>query len=191
MIYLTRRQRYLVLSMLVIMALLVPLQARRMFARLDPNLPPQVSVLHRLELYHFALHIWKIHPVMGMGLRSFTQQRYLSGYQPRNHDLPDFPHGVTKLQTFDNMLLTALVELGSLMTLLSLGLVIIILVKYCRTVWSSPESSTLEWYRLLVLLGFAIHSLSYDSLLIPPVNWLFHVQLGIMAGYHVFKTAPG
>ncbi|OGR29141.1 MAG: hypothetical protein A2139_13395 [Desulfobacca sp. RBG_16_60_12] len=191
MIYLARRQRYLVLSMLVIMALLVPLQARRMFDRLDPNIPQQVSILHRLELYDFALHIWKIHPVMGIGLRSFTQDHYLSGYQQRNHDLDDFPHAVTKLQTFDNMLLTALVELGSLMTLLFLGLVIVILVRYCRTVWSSPESSTLEWYRVLVLLGFAIHSLSYDSLLIPPVNWLFHVQLGIMAGYHASKTAPG
>jgi hypothetical protein len=51
--------------------------------------------------------------------------------------------------------------------------------------WSGPPSSSLEWYRLLVLLGFAIHSLSYDSLLFPSVNWLFHVQLGLMAGYQV------
>jgi hypothetical protein len=56
--------------------------------------------------------------------------------------------------------------------------------------WSWPESSPLDWYRVLVLLGLAIHSLSYDSLLNPPVNWLFHVQLGIMAAFKVPETAP-
>ena len=66
-----------------------------------------------------------------------------------------------------------------------------ILVKYCRILRSFPESSPWDWYRVLVLLGFAIHSLSYDSLLVPPVNWLFHVQVGIMAGYHASETAPG
>jgi hypothetical protein len=64
-------------------------------------------------------------------------------------------------------------------------------VRYCRTLGSSLESSALGWYRVIVLLGFAIHSLSYDSLLVPPVNWLFHVQVGIMAGYQASETAPG
>ena len=96
-----------------------------------------------------------------------------------------------RLQTLDNMLLTGLVELGTVMTLFYLGLVIFILVKYCRRLRSLPESSPLDWYRVLVLLGFAIHSLTYDSLLFPPVNWLFHVQVGIMAGYHASETAPG
>jgi hypothetical protein len=85
------------------------------------------------------------------------------------------------------MLITAGVELGSLMTLVYLGLVMGIGLKYGRKLWSSPESSGLGWYRALVLLGFAIHSLSYDSLLFPSVNWLFHAQVGIMAGYQ----APG
>ena len=89
------------------------------------------------------------------------------------------------------MLLTGLVELGTVMTLFYLALVIVILVKYCRSWRSFPESSPLDWYRVLVLLGFAIHSLSYDSLLVPPVNWLFHVQVGIMAGYHASETGPG
>ena len=96
----------------------------------------------------------------------------------------EFPQAVATLQTFDNMLLTAFVELGSLMTLLYLGLIMVIVIRYCRKLWSSPEPSLLGWYRVLVLFGFAIHSLSYDSLLFPSVNWLFHVQLGIMAGYH-------
>ena len=150
-----------------------------------------MTILHRLELYNFALHIWASRPILGIGLRPFSQEKYLTDYQPQTTALHDFPYAVATLQTFDNMVLTALVELGSLMTLLYLGLVIGIVVRYCRQLWLSPKPSTLGWYRVLVLLGFAVHSLSYDSLLFPPVNWLFHVQLGIMAGYHAPKTAPG
>lgn len=191
LIYLGRRHKALIVTLLLVMALILPLQAKRMFARLDPNTPHYVSILHRLELYHFALHTWKIHPIMGTGLRSFTHEQYLNDYQIHNKDLHDFPNAVATLHTFDNMLLTALVELGSFMTLLYLGLVIVILARYGRKVWAAPASSSLEWYRLLVLLGFAIHSLSYDSFLFPPVCWLFHVQLGIMAGYPASETAPG
>jgi O-antigen ligase len=189
MIYLVRRQRYLVISILLAIALILPLEARRQVARLDANIGRYVAVLHRLELYNFALHIWKTHPVMGIGLRSFTHDQYLHDYQQHNQKLPDFPQAVTNLQTLDNMLLTGLVELGTVMTLFYLALVILILVKYCRRLRSFPESSPLDWYRVLVLLGFAVHSLTYDSLLFPPVNWLFHVQVGIMAGYHSFDGA--
>jgi hypothetical protein len=190
LIYLARRQKYLILFIILVITLMLPLQAQRRFARLDPHTPHYVSILDRLELYNFALHIWKTHPIMGIGLRSSTHSQYLNDYQLYNEKLHDFPHAVAKLQTFDNMLLTALVEMGSLMTVLYGGLVLYILVTYCLKLWSWPKSSTLEWYRVLVLLGFAIHSLSYDSLLLPSVNWLFHVQLGIMAGFQVSGTAP-
>jgi hypothetical protein len=190
-IYLVRRHRYLILAVLLLIALILPLEARRQMARLDPNIPRYASVLHRLELYNFALHIWKIHPVMGIGLRSLRHDQYVKDYQSHNQALHKFPQTVATLQTFDDMLLTGVVELGSLMTLLYLGLLLAIVVRYCRTLGSSLESSALGWYRVIVLLGFAIHSLSYDSLLVPPVNWLFHVQVGIMAGYQASETAPG
>jgi O-antigen ligase len=173
----------------LLIVLILPFAARRQVARLDPNIPRHVSVLHRLELYNLAFHIWKTHPVMGTGLRAFTHDQYLTDYQQRNVALPDFPQAVTALQTFDNMPLTALVEMGSLMTFLYFGLVTWIVVRYFRILRSAPESAALEWYRGLIFLGFAIHSVSYDSLLIPPVNWLFHVQLGIMAGYQA-ASAP-
>jgi O-antigen ligase len=190
MLYLVRRRKYLLISMAIVIALIVSLQAQRRFARLDPNIARDVAILHRLELYPFALHIWKTRPFMGIGLRSFTHEQYLPDYQLHNQNLHEFPQTVASLQTLDNMLLTGLVELGTVMTLFYLGLIIYILVKYCRRLRSWPESSTLDWYRVLVLLGFAIHSLTYDSLLFPPVNWLFHVQLGIMAGFHASETAP-
>ncbi len=191
MVYLARRRKYLAISLLVVLALLVTLQAKHRFARLDPKIHHDVSILERLELYHFALHVWQSHPFLGIGLRSFSQGNYLVDYHLHNKALHNFSNSVKTLHTFDNMALTALVELGSGMTLLYAGLIILILVKYCRRVWSAGESSTLEWYRVLVLLGFAIHSLSYDSLLFPPVNWMFHVQLGLMAGFAASKTGSG
>jgi hypothetical protein len=189
-LYLARRRSYLVIAILLAVGLILPLGGKRMLARLDPSVPHDASILTRLELHTFALHIWKIHPVLGIGLGSATQAQYLSDYYPHNMALPDFPQAVATLRTFDNMGLTALVELGTLMTLVYLGLVIFILIRYGCRLWGVPESSGLEWYRGFVLLGFAVHSLSYNSLLVPPVNWLFHVQLGIMAGYQAPRRSP-
>ena len=188
-IYLVRRRRYVILTLLLLVTLILPLQIRRQIARLDPNVPHYGSVLHRLELYPFALHIWRIHPFMGIGLRAFNHENYLAGYQQHNKALGDFRQQIVTLQTFDNTLLTGLVEFGTVMTLFYLTLVTLILVKYCRRLRSFPESSPLDWYRVLVLLGFAIHSLTYDSIAVPPVNWLFHVQMGILAGYHASAGA--
>jgi len=187
MLYLARRRKRLVVLILLALALLAPLQAARLYARLDPGIPHYLSILNRLELYPFALHIWKTHPVMGMGLRSLTQERYVADYQPYNQDLAGFYQTVAQLQTFDNMFLTALVELGTLLTLCYAVLIIVILARYLGILRGAAAPRPVDWYRLLVVLGFAVHSLSYDSLLLPPVNWLFHVQLGIMAGY---RDAP-
>jgi ABC-type transport system involved in multi-copper enzyme maturation permease subunit len=189
MLFQGRRLRYLALSVLLAVALTLSLLGPRLFARLDPKILTQFTILHRLENYPFALHIWRHHPVMGIGLRPFDLENYLTDYHQYNKKLRNFPQEVAKVQTFDNMVLTGLVELGTVMTLFCLALVLVILVKYCRRLRSLPESSPLDWYRVLVLLGFAIHSLSYDSLLFPPINWLFHVQVGILAGYHVFEGA--
>lgn len=188
-LYLARRRRSLLVALLLVMTLILSLQAKRMYARLDPNIPRYASVLQRVELYNFALHIWETHPFMGMGLRPLTHAKYLKDYHQLNKNLLDFPQSVAKLQTLDNMVLTAFVELGSLMTLSYAVLVILIMTRYVRALRSSPESSTIDWYRLLIMVGLALHSMSYDSLLFPPVNWVFHVQLGIMAGFYTSHMA--
>ena len=185
-----RRLRYLAFTVFLAVGLLVVFQGRRLVARLDPNIPPQFTILHRLELYPFAMHIWQQHPVMGIGLRPFTHQKYLADYKQRIQKLQDFPKTVTELQTFDNMMVTGFVELGTIITLLYLVLVIFIIGRYYRALRISPDFAIMDWYRLLILLGFAVHSLSYDSLLFPPVNWLFHVQVGIMAGYQAPRRRP-
>lgn len=191
LLMLARRRKYLLAALLIVLTLIFTVQGRRLYARLDPNVPRYASILQRLELYNFALHIWETHPFMGMGLRPLTHTKYLTDYQQVNQNLTDFPQSVAKLQTLDNMVLTALVELGSLMTLAYAALIIVIMTRYVRALRSSPESAIADWYRLLIMGGLAIHSMSYDSLFLPPVNWLFHVQLGLMAGYYASHQASG
>ena len=186
-----RRWRYVACAVLLAVGLVVVTQGPRLVRRLDPNILPQFTILHRLELYPFALHVWQHHPVMGIGLRPFTHQKYLTDYHQHIKKLKQFPEFAAHLQTFDNMLLTGFVELGSLMTLLYGGLVIFIIIRYYRTLRSVPDSATIDWYRLLIMLGFAVNSLTYDSLLFPPLNWLFHAQLGLMVGYYVSAKAAG
>ncbi|MCX5893174.1 MAG: hypothetical protein NTW80_09425 [Deltaproteobacteria bacterium] len=164
--------------------MLIPIKGADIFKSLDPDVPSQASILQRLELYSFALDIWKQHPRMGIGLRAMTHAKYLETYNQNNAQLISFNYSVRKLQTFDNMLITSFVELGTLMTLLYLSLIIYIVFKYWQKLQTYQHYPKAEVYRGLVLLGVAIHSMTYDSLLFPPINWLFHVNLGIMAAYN-------
>jgi len=175
--------RYLLGAALLAAVLLIPFKGPNLFKYLDPHNPSHASILQRLELYPYALHIWEQHPVIGIGLRSLTHEKYLATYNQVNPDLDTFIFTVIKLQTFDNMYLTSLVELGTLITLLYLILIIYIVGKYWKKLQTYQHYPKEEFYRGLVLLGFAIHSMTYDSLLFPPISWLFHVNLGILAAY--------
>jgi hypothetical protein len=153
--------------------------------------PSRVSKLHRLELYSFAWHVYKKHALLGIGLRPQTHEKYLDEYQQRQPEMKNFARQVKLLQTFDNMLVTALVELGSLMTLVYLGLVVLIIHRFWRQVRPYQESRGRDFFRLLPLVGLAVHSLIYDTLLFPQINWLFNVQLGILAGWsHAEQGEP-
>ena len=152
---------------------------------LPPDHPSRVSKLHRLELYSYARHVFVQHPLMGIGLRPQTHEKYLADYQLHHPEATNFASRVKSLQTFDNLLVTALVELGTLMTLVYLGLILLIIGKFWRQVRPFQESRGRDFIRLLPLIGLAVHSLIYDTLLFPQINWLFNVQLGLLAGYSI------
>jgi O-antigen ligase len=183
------RSKYKRYALALLMALVV-LLSFRVWHRLEGfsvNNPSHRSIYHRLELYPFALHVYKFHPFLGTGLRAFVHDKFLVGYEQRNKDITDFAEMVKGLQTFDNMLVTGFIEMGSLMTLAYLALIILIIYKYYLKIGGFSLSQDAEFVRLLPLIGFAVHSLTYDSLMFPPINWLFHVQLGILAAYNCNK----
>jgi len=177
------RLGYLVVAVFLGVLLIFTYRGLQASRSLAPDHPSRVSKLYRLELYPFALHVYKKHPLVGIGLRPHTHETYLLDYQPQHPEVTNFASEVKQLQTFDNLLVTAVVELGSLMTLVYLGLIVFIVVNYRRQVRPFKESRGRDFVRLLPLVGLAVHSLTYDSLLFPPINWLFHVQLGILAGF--------
>ena len=174
------RVRFLGLAGLLALGLLIPFRGITAYRALDPEIQSHFNILYRMEMYPFAWHIYQKHPFLGIGLRPFTHEKYLSDYQ-QHTSVKNFGTWVQRLQTFDNMLLTAFVELGTSMTLAYLGLVGYILVAYFRHVRSMAVGRGEALLRLLPLLGFAVHSLTYDSLVFPGVNWLFHAELGMLA----------
>jgi len=111
-----RKLRLVAVALLILTALIVPYKGMSLYKSLDQNIPSHASILHRLELYPFGLHVYLKHPIFGIGLRPFTHENYLSDYY-LHQNLDHFPQTVKMLQTFDNMLLTSFVELGTLMTL--------------------------------------------------------------------------
>lgn len=173
-------------ALLLIAAVLVAVATLGYYRAIPFSRP--ASDLHRLELYHFGYHILRQHPWLGIGLRSYSHERYLGDYQLRQPEHVLFPQTVAQQQTFDNLLLTGLVELGTLMTLVYLALVTVIIFRYWRL--AAPQLPRDEQFlSLLPLVGLAIHSMTYDSLLFPQVNWLFHAQLGLLAGYFGHQQA--
>ena len=178
--------RYIRLSSVIIVSLfivsIISYFSLHYYKSLDKNIPHHTSILHRLELYSFALHVYQKHPFLGTGLRAYSHEKYLSDYPIHNKSLDKFGDTVTKLETFENMALTSLIELGSIMTLLYVALIVIILYEYIKNTHPFARNNKQEFILLLPLCGLAIHSMTYDSLMFPQVNWLFHVQLGILSG---------
>ena len=177
------RMRYLLASIVLVILILLPIKGADLFKLLNPEIPRHSSIIHRAELYPFALHVWEQHPFLGIGLRALTHENYLKTYKQWNENISNFANTVRGLQTFDNMYVTSFVELGTIMTFLYFTLIILIMVKYCLKLYALRHFPMEDMYRLSIIIGFIIHSMTYHSLLFPPVNWLFHVNLGIMAAY--------
>lgn len=186
MYYYFPRLRIIMVTAALAIVLSLPVAGPIIYKKFNPNNPKQNSILYRLELYSFALHVWEKHPILGIGLRPYTHQKYFIDYQQRDKRLKEFPATIKELQTFDDMYLTAFVECGTLMALPYLVLITDIVFTYWRKLHYSAARPE-DWYLLLVLLSFGIHSITYDSLVFPAINWLFHVQLGLMAGYQSVK----
>ncbi len=165
------------------LAVILPFRGWAPFKPLDQNVPSHFNILHRLELYPFAWHVFRGHPLLGIGFRPHNLDSYLAGYQQHNKELANFASTVKEKTTLDNMYLTACVELGSLMTFVYVGLIGTIIVRYLRRIKLKSDLRRDEWVRLLPLVGLMVHSFTYDSLTYPQINWLFHAQLGILAGF--------
>lgn len=166
--------------LLVLAAVFLPLRQTWNILSLDPAKAHHRTVLTRLELYSFAAHVFQDRPAIGTGLRSYKLDTYLHDYEPRRRDLITFPSEVRAIQTFDNMYVTAFVEMGSAAAVFYFGFIGAMLYRIKKRM----VQENAWWHMQLTLfplIGFAVFSLTCDSLLFVPVNWLFHMHLGRLA----------
>jgi O-antigen ligase len=180
-VYKRSRLGYAAIALMVVAALLLPVRGMSLLKPLDPRISSHFSVLYRLEQYPFAMHILEKHPFTGIGLRSLSHSKFLEDYQQKNPKLTRFRAKVKEIQTFDNMFVTSVVELGSVFTLAYLALLTYVAVVFFRSYGVSETDERCRIYRVLPLIGLMVQSMTYDSLMFPSINWLFHAQVGILA----------
>jgi len=86
-------------------------------------------------------------------------------------------------KTFENIVLCGLVEMGGLFSITYIALIIYLLRNLFRYTRDDSKNRLRAKLLLIPLAGFFIHSMSFDSLAYPHLNWLFHSYLGLMANF--------
>jgi hypothetical protein len=150
------------------------------------------SVTVRAELIFFGIHIFKENPVWGVGAKTILN-RYIDNYKiklPENlrargnlHDELNnknyLQQHLRKFNTFDNIFLAFLVEMGGLFTITYFGGLLYIMAMCLKS--SSFPSKDIEIMSLVsVIVGFLVISCTFDTLRFPNLNWLFHSLLGLL-----------
>jgi hypothetical protein len=162
------------------------------------QIPPQIkrqllkkeTLLVRLEFYHIALDIVKEKPIFGLGFNAPISRFIPPRYQPRLYprgDKNSFYNMVAGVNVFDNMLLCFFGETGCLFTLAYFGLGVYLVTRIVRARKSYSSDNLQTLLILVVLAGFIVHSMTFDSLKNPHLNWIFHSLLGIIAGRQVLE----
>lgn len=141
------------------------------------------SVFYRLEGYPAAWELIRQNPLLGIGVRT-PRAELLQSFQPLWGivSAPAYLAVVQRNITFDNQLLSLLVETGVPATLLYLGLLARLLLRYRRNIRAGRVPPAVEGALTFVLSASLIHFLICDGLYFPQTNWFFHVMLGLAAG---------
>jgi hypothetical protein len=87
------------------------------------------------------------------------------------------------------MFFSFLGEMGGLFTLAYIGLFVCVLKNINLKQNGNTNTRKHTSLILIVIAGFFIHSLTFDSLKYPHLNWMFHSLLGIMARSQGFDQA--
>jgi O-antigen ligase len=151
-------------------------------ASLRKNLVTHTSTLFRLESYPLAAHIFLKKPLFGIGLHAPITE-YLKDYRQKITKNRAYSTYIKNKKTLENIILCGFVGMGGLFTISYIALIIYILKNLFRYVKQKPAKRLKAVMFLVPLFGFVIHSMTFDSLLFPHLNWLFHSFLGIMANF--------
>jgi hypothetical protein len=150
------------------------------------------TVLVRMELYYIGLYVMKEKPVFGLGFNTPFSRFLPYDYKPRvypQYGERSFFNLTRGVEVFDSMALSFVAEMGGLFTLAYLGLFVYVLRNINLRQKGNINTRTHASLILIVIAGFFIHSLTFDSLKYPHLNWMFHSLLGMMARSQGFDQA--
>ena len=154
---------------------------------LTRSLIGDISLLYRMENYPFTGYVIQKRPVFGIGLHS-PLNNYLKNYKPKIVRDESYLRYIKGKKTFENIILCGFVEMGSLFSLTYIALIIFLLRRIFLYVKKNPKEKMRAILFLTPLFGFFVHSMTFDSLIYPHLNWLFHSYLGMMANFEVYSS---
>ena len=152
-------------------------------ASLRRNLITHASTLFRLESYPLAAHIFLKKPLFGIGLHAPITE-YLKDYRQKITKNRAYSTYIKNTKTLENIILCSFVEMGGLFSITYIALIIYLLRNLFRGIRDKPRERFQAVMLLIPLAGFLIHSMTFDSLIYPHLNWLFHSYLGLMANFN-------
>ncbi|MDD4871113.1 MAG: hypothetical protein PHR77_11195 [Kiritimatiellae bacterium] len=177
----------------VLKALIVILVGAVMFACLCASFPDRQlqivnyePVYYRVENYPFSWHIAVHNPLLGNGLCA-SRDTYLDNYALKFQLVHRgaFVQSVKNIGTSENIFLTFMADLGFPFTILYIVSVIVLFVRIVgkESGWSGVRQNYLLYAVSLAFFSAVLHCFTTDDLLIPQVNWFFHVLLGMISTF--------
>ena len=136
----------------------------------------------RAENYFFGLHVINSNPIWGLGFNAnldphFTDYKITFSKHLSKEQYQEY---IRTLNTFENIVLTYLIEWGSLFSFTYFGGLLYMITRSAKKIWSQPSGNTAGWLVVSVIIGFSIMSFTFDTLRFPNLNWIFHSLLGLM-----------
>jgi hypothetical protein len=129
-----------------------------------------------------ASHIFLKKPLFGIGLHAPLAD-YLKDYHQKITNNTKYPNYIKDSKTLENIILCDFVEMGGLFSITYIALIIYLLKNLFHGSKNNPAKRLQAVLFLIPLAGFLIHSMTFDSLIYPHLNWLFHSFLGLMANF--------
>ena len=154
------------------------------------------SIYFRLENYFYGFHIFKKHPLMGTGFPSQIANYYqdYQQYFPEKIILREYIQFIEQINAFENTALTMLVEMGGLMSGTYIMLVLFCSLRLIQVISKTPHRRCDLGFIMAGLIGFFVHSMTYDSLRFPNLNFIFHsilaMTLGLANSYSKTTKSP-
>jgi O-antigen ligase len=121
---------------------------------------------------------------MGIGFPSKITNYYqdYQQYFPEKISLGEYTQFIEQINALENMTLTMLVEMGGIMSGTYIMFVLFCCLRLIQAIRKKPDRRCDLGFIMTGLIGFFVHSITYDSLSFPNLNWIFHSILGMMLG---------